>query len=227
MRVHDPQYKVMGRERLSTLISQKYAEVKLEMDKLLKGTLGAITTDGWTSASGHSYYGFTYHWIDSKWVLHSLPIGITHHKGTTKGIDHANGLEAELAKHGLTWKNVLAVVTDTEPTMNVAGLLFIERAKEAGNDHLDHIGCVDHILNICTKKVGLDPKIAVGPQVEDAPVDTLESARGLCTTFSKSTLNQRSSWISYWLPRSKWIRMRGPKKLYKTLQHVGGPRTPW
>jgi len=24
MRVHDPQYKVMGRERLSTLISQKY-----------------------------------------------------------------------------------------------------------------------------------------------------------------------------------------------------------
>jgi len=48
MRVYDPQYKVMGRDRLSTLISQKYAEVKLEMDKLLKGTLGAVTTDGWT-----------------------------------------------------------------------------------------------------------------------------------------------------------------------------------
>ena len=180
MRLHDPQYKVMGRERLGNLISQKYAEVKLVMDTLPKGTLGAVTTDGWTSASGDSYYGFTYHWIDPKWVLHSLPIGITHHKGTTKGIDHANGLESELAKHGLTWNNVLAVVTDTEPTMNAAGLLFIERATNAGNDHLDHVGCVDHVLNICTKKVAVDPKLVVGPQMEGASVNTLESARGLC-----------------------------------------------
>ena len=110
-----------------------------------------------------------------------------HHKETTNAEANANGLEAELAKHGLTWKNVLAVVTDTEPTMNSAGLLFIQRAKDVGNDNLDHIGCVDHILNICTKKVALDPKIAVGPQVENAPFKTLESARGLCTTFSKST----------------------------------------
>ena len=160
MLAHDPQYKVMGEVRLDGLISCKYAEVKLEMDKLLKGTLGAVTTDGWTSAAGDAYYGFTYHWIDPKWVLHSLPIGITHHKGTTNAEANANGLEAELAKHGLTWKNVLAVVTDTEPTMNSAGLLFIQRAKDAGNDNLDHIGCVDHILNICTKKVALDPKIA-------------------------------------------------------------------
>ena len=48
MRVHDPQYKVMGRERLCTLISEKYAQVKIEMDKLLKGTLGAVTKGGWS-----------------------------------------------------------------------------------------------------------------------------------------------------------------------------------
>ena len=46
MLAHDPQYKVMGEVRLDGLISCKYAEVKLEMDKLLKGTLGAVTTDG-------------------------------------------------------------------------------------------------------------------------------------------------------------------------------------
>ena len=187
MRVHDPKYKVMGRERLCTLISEKYAEVKIEMDKLLKGTLGAVTTDGWTSASGDAYYGFTYHWIDDEWVLHSLPIGITHHKGTTTATDHANGLEAELAKHGLTWNNVLAVVTDTEPTMNSSGLLFIERAALAGNVHLDHSGCVDQMVNMSTKKVALGPPAVVGPQVEDVPLSTLEHARGLCTTFSKST----------------------------------------
>ncbi len=72
-------------------IANKHAEVKVHMDKLLKGTLGAVTTDGWTSASGDAYYGFTYHWIDTKWVLHSFPIGITHHKGTTTGLDHAMG----------------------------------------------------------------------------------------------------------------------------------------
>ena len=59
MLAHDPQYKVMSHIRLDGLISCKYAEVKLEMDKLLKGTLGAVTTDGWTSAAGDSYYGFT------------------------------------------------------------------------------------------------------------------------------------------------------------------------
>ncbi len=81
---------------------------------------------------------------------------------------------------------MLVVVSDTEPTMHVAGLLFIERAKNAWNDQLDHIACVDHAPNICTKKAAVDPKVAVGPQVEDAPLNTLENARGLCTTFSKS-----------------------------------------
>ena len=103
MLLHDPKYKVMGKARLDLLTSLKYAEVKVVMDKLLIGTSGAVTADGWTSASGHSYYGFTYHWIDSKWVLHNPPIGITHHKGTTNAEANANGLEAELAKHGLTW----------------------------------------------------------------------------------------------------------------------------
>ena len=50
--------------------------------------------------------------------------------------------------------------------MNSAGLLFIQRAKDVGNDNLDHIGCVDHILNICTKKVALDPKIDIDKILE-------------------------------------------------------------
>ena len=73
------------------------------MSLFLKGTFGAVTTDGWTSVSGHAYYGFTYHWIDDKWVLHSIPIGIAQHTGTTTGPDHAVGFEAELEKHGTTW----------------------------------------------------------------------------------------------------------------------------
>jgi len=157
------------------------------MSLFLKGTFGAVTTDGWTSVSGHAYYGFTYHWIDGKWVLHSIPIGIAQHTGTTTGPDHAVGFEAELEKHGLTWNNVVAVTTDTEPTMNVAGLLFIEKAQASGNDHLEHIVCLAHILNLVTKKVGVDPTDLPHPQVENCPYAALEAARAMCTSFSKSS----------------------------------------
>ena len=158
MMAHVPNYKRMGEYRLMTLLSKKYADVKVSLAGILKNTRGAVTTDGWTSTSGHSYYGFTYHWINDEWELHSIPVGICRHKGTSTAEDHLKAFEVELGKHGLTFANIVAFTTDTEPTMNSAGRLIMARAAELGFPTVEHVGCVDHILNGTTKLAGTDPK---------------------------------------------------------------------
>ena len=184
MKLHQPQYAEMGKDHFANLLTDTFVTAKLRMRSILAGTEGAVTTDGWTSTAGHSYYGFTYHWIDRDWTLHSIPIGISQHLGTSKGEDHANALEMELDKHGLGFSNIVAFTTDTAAVMNAAGRLLVTKAKVLGFD-IEHIGCVDHILNVTTKLAGLDPKDTPLPEEEHA--HALLSARELCTSFSSST----------------------------------------
>ena len=184
MKMHNPQFEPMGTYRLGTLLSETFASVQLSLRSILAGTQGAITTDGWTSSAGHTYYGFTYHWIEPDWKLHSVPIGISQHLGTSLALDHVRVFESELAKHGLTYANIVAITTDTAPVMNAAGRLIVDSAKDAGF-HIEHVGCVDHILNITTKLAGLDPIDTPHPREEHA--DALLNARQMCGTFSNSS----------------------------------------
>ena len=184
MKMHNPQFEPMGTYRFSTLLSETFASVQLSLRSILADTQGAVTTDGWTSSAGDTYYGFTYHWIANDWTLHSVPIGITQHKGTSLAPDHVHVFERELGKHGLTYANIVALTTDTAPVMNKAGRLIVDRAKDAGF-HIEHVGCVDHILNITTKLAGLDPIDTPHPREEHA--DALLTARQMCGTFSNSS----------------------------------------
>ena len=52
MTAHSPNYVPMSHKRVDALISEKYHEVQVAMNALLKGTMGGVTTDGWTSAGG-------------------------------------------------------------------------------------------------------------------------------------------------------------------------------
>ena len=44
----------MGHRLVDNLITKKYHEVQAIMNKILKDTIGAITTDGWTSTGGNT-----------------------------------------------------------------------------------------------------------------------------------------------------------------------------
>ena len=184
MKMHAPQFEPMGKYHLGSLLSDTFATVQVRLRSILASTQGAITTDGWTSTAGHTYYGFTYHWIEPDWTLHSVPIGISRHQGKSKAEDHFKAFESELAAHGLTYANIVAFTSDTAPVMNKAGRLIVDTAKAAGFT-IEHIGCVDHILNLTTKLAGVDPIDTPHPQEEHA--DALLNARQLCATFSNSS----------------------------------------
>jgi hypothetical protein len=144
MKMHNPQFEPMGTYRLSTLLSETFASVQLSLRSILADTQGAITTDGWTlgwtkggpllreirTMASLVHYGFTYHWIEPDWKLHSAPIGISLHRGTSLAVDHVHVFESELAKHGLTYANIVAITTDT--VMNAAGRLIVDSAKDVG-----------------------------------------------------------------------------------------------
>ena len=54
LRAHAPQYVPMSHLHVDNLITKKYHEVQAIMNKILKDTIGAITTDGWTSTGGNT-----------------------------------------------------------------------------------------------------------------------------------------------------------------------------
>ena len=88
MKMHAPQFEPMGKYHLGSLLSDTFATVQVRLRSILASTQGAITTDGWTSTAGQTYFGFTYHWIEPDWTLHSVPIGISRHQGKSKAEDH-------------------------------------------------------------------------------------------------------------------------------------------
>ena len=115
-------------KKLKTMIKEKVTVVKECVDEMVKQEKGAVTTDGWTSIANQTYFCFTFHWICEDFELHSIPLGIVRHRGTSTAEDHRTALEHEGLKHGLTWENIVALVTDTEPTMNSLGRLVEESA---------------------------------------------------------------------------------------------------
>lgn len=158
------------------------------MNEMLKGKIGALTTDGWTSRSKHTYYGFTFHYIDQELMeIKSVVLGIREHAGESSTADiHLRALETELTRHGISWSQIVSITTDTEATMNKTGRLIIAHAKNNHNVELNHVGCIDHILQVTTKLAQLDPPLAEGED-HGLEASTLLKARALVGTFNSST----------------------------------------
>ena len=60
-------------------------------------------------------------------------------------------VEEIFTEFGLSYKNIIAIVSDTEPTMVAAGRLFEDRARLQGYTEFGWQGCLDHIINLTTK----------------------------------------------------------------------------
>jgi hypothetical protein len=145
----------------------------------------ALTTDSWTSFQDISYAGFTCHYISDDWKLKAISLGIEQHEGTALATDHLRELKQVLEKWALQYENIVAVTTDTEPTMNSFGRLIVDDSEK----RIEHVGCIDHILNIITKKVAIDPTNVPQPTSPtfEAEKRTLKAARELVSAFSHST----------------------------------------
>ena len=140
IKAHNPKAKDMSAKHAKKLVKDKVEIFKAVADEIMQKQRGALTCDGWTSKQDISYCGFTFHYIEKiTWKLNPISLGIEHHDGRSTAEDHYAELVVELTKHGLTWENIVAIVTDTEPTMNALGRMVEERAMEAGYV-VEHVG---------------------------------------------------------------------------------------
>ena len=93
---------------------------------------------------------------------------------TSTALQFVSDCETRLAEFGISYENLICIVTDTEPTMIKAGRLF----KENSNNGCSWHGCVDHILELTTKLAFTDI---------DGGLDTLKACRALVGFFSHSS----------------------------------------
>ena len=109
-----------------------------------------LTTDSWTSLANHGYTTCTAHFIDKNtWQLHSLVLGIFAKDGASTAVDTVAYVERQMELYDLTYREMVAVVTDTEATMISAGRKFVENSTRVAGKTKWH-GCVDHLLELVT-----------------------------------------------------------------------------
>ncbi len=100
--------------------------------------------------SNHAYVTCTTHFVNKDtWTLHSLVLRIFQKDGASTAQDTVTYVENQMALFELQYKYMVALVTDTEATMNSAGQIFVSNSSEQGGATNWH-GYVDHLLELVT-----------------------------------------------------------------------------
>ena len=86
-----------------------------EMVPMMREECVAITTDSWTSNTGQTFLGVTYHWIGTDWELRSMCVDCELLEGSTVGEEFALKIPKAYSK----WEvgGVLLNFTDCETNM--------------------------------------------------------------------------------------------------------------
>lgn len=95
--------------------------------------------------ANESFTSFTVHYIDNEWRLRSYVAGCDHFPGTKTTEDIILQLEQMSTGIGKSGTDLVALLTDNEPTNKLLGKKLHER------NICEWMGCFDHILNLITE----------------------------------------------------------------------------
>lgn len=139
---------IMGRDKLKNLIIAKTKEIKKCITLMLENQYISFTCDKWTSLVSDSYFGITAHYIDKNWELKNLILNCspTFNNGGT-AVDLADEFKLVIDDFELKNNQLVAMVTDTEATMN----LFRNLLKDQNS--MIEIGCIDHLIQLVSNEI--------------------------------------------------------------------------
>lgn len=172
-------------KRLKNMIVDQTALTEATVTSMLRSNHYAITNDSWTSRKNNTYTAITCHWIDDDFNIKNCALGCQPKEGRSQAVDHVNDIEVVMKCFDLTYKRLVASVTDTDATMIAAGRELKNRARTAlAGDQIaldslvEWIGCVDHILELTTAIAFKDIPESDG---------TMARCRNLVTFFNQSS----------------------------------------
>eukprot|EP01036_Dinobryon_divergens_P037140 gene37140-48522_t len=165
----NPNVPIVCRDTVEGSLLDQYQIIKYYVKAYLCKRLLALTTDSWTSVANENFVALTAHFIDDDWELRSACVDCSVFSGTHTAVDYKRKVEEMLSNVDCDWDDILAVVTDNEPTMNKLGDLL--------EDKCEWFGCIDHLIQLIVKPM-FD-----GPGVKDLML----KVRELCGAFNSST----------------------------------------
>jgi hypothetical protein len=161
-----PSANIPCKKVVKELLEVRQREYEICIGAVCTGQWEAITSDMFTSCGHHTYYSFTRQHINDNWEMVPLSLECVKHTGHTTGADLAKLISGCIERHGM---NVIAAVTDTEPSMVAAGRELSERG-------FAHIGCTNHRLELITGVVYKQPDVAAALKVSRAIVGHFNSS---------------------------------------------------
>jgi len=169
---------VIGYQKICNLLSAKDYDAVHFIKQAVKGKHVSITTDAWTSIAKEGYVTCTMHLIEpTTWTLHHFSLGIFQKDGASTARDVVKYVVQLKDNFGVTYSQLICVVTDTKSTMNAAGRMFKENSLQVGGQTAWH-GCLDHKMKLVTKLAFKDnPKSR----------RTMTACRAIVTFFNSSS----------------------------------------
>jgi hypothetical protein len=169
---------IITRERIGSLVKEKYHFTKIKLQTILKNRKCILTTDSWTSISNTSYVTCTCHFIEQKtWTLHSIVMGLFAKDGGATATEVVRYVEQQMFSFDVQYKNLAAIVTDTEATMVAAGRLFVSNSIGVDGS-TKWLGCIAHLLELVTGIAFTDREYSL---------ETMKCCRALVQHFNSSS----------------------------------------
>ena len=163
----EPDFTVPSRTHLTSLMKKRHADGKSELKELLKDATGlALTTDGWTSSSTHSYLTYTAHFIDKDWTLNGVVLQTAVFQGGHTAVRLAQHFTGVLDGYDIPWHLVVAVTHDEAANMVAAAnrleddvgcksqVCMAHRLQTVIRHAVDKTNGVDKVLSAARKLVG-------------------------------------------------------------------------
>jgi len=174
---HNPQAKHMSNKKVKSIIINLDNAMRGRVIESMKGQSASFTLDHWTSKANENYTGITGHFIDDKWKLNSMSLGMFLHKGRTTSDElQKSFIDLHLNKLKLSATKVFSFTTDTTGNMNSFG----RKLEDIG---IAHIYCTDHVLQLtCKQCYEKTMEETFGPDF----VGSVEKARSIVTFFNQS-----------------------------------------
>ena len=137
----NPKAPVISSPKISQHLLNNAAGTRSLLKTILKHKFYSVTIDKWTSIANDGFLGITIHFVDEAWELVSFTLSCQASKsGTAKEIE-GNVFSVLQTDYELELSNCVAVVSDTENTMQCFG-------KSISTRGIPWIGCAAHIFDL-------------------------------------------------------------------------------
>lgn len=169
----NPEAALVSDKTIRSDLMVTYQKLLQEMKTVMSEMPGKIslTMDCWTSTNSLPFAAIRGHWMDKECEYRSAMLDFPHIVGDHSGFNLKNILLKCLERLGIPFSKIMGVTLDNALNNDT---LFFWLEEHGLTSVLNHVRCLDHIMNLAVQDILTELKVPVGNNDSQYAVDELE-----------------------------------------------------